>query len=265
MVGSTALSTRLDPEELRELLSEYHARVTEATARHGRFVARYMGDGVLAYFGWPTADESDAERAVRAGLAIIEAVRSTRSSARSRIRPGSRAMTRCRGNPRNLPPSWRREGVRRTVPLARMSRGRAPGIDIGVCLGLSLGPPAIAGVQSKRGGSSPTLQRICNLQGGRRLRGCRRCGRYRSAHGRRADSNSPRKTGAVSMASDVRTAADGNFAVSIYRMLDRARRCHARPLRSGTTACCGASPINSAVRFATASAAASNTASAEWT
>jgi Adenylate and Guanylate cyclase catalytic domain len=108
MVGSTALSTRLDPEELRELLSEYHARVTEATARHGRFVARYMGDGVLAYFGWPTADESDAERAVRAGLAIIEAVRSTRSSARSRIRPGSRAMTRCRGNPRNLPPSWRR-------------------------------------------------------------------------------------------------------------------------------------------------------------
>jgi class 3 adenylate cyclase/predicted ATPase len=73
LVGSTALSTRLDPEDLREIISAYHRRCAEVIVKHGGFVARYMGDGVLAYFGYPRADEDDAERAVRAGLALAGA------------------------------------------------------------------------------------------------------------------------------------------------------------------------------------------------
>jgi class 3 adenylate cyclase len=74
LVGSTALSARLDPEELREVIGAYHSCVAAAIERTGGFVAKYMGDGVLAYFGYPRADEHDAERAVRAGLALVEAV-----------------------------------------------------------------------------------------------------------------------------------------------------------------------------------------------
>src|SRR6266850_905751 len=74
IVGSTALSTRHDPEDLRELIGGYHRAVAETVGRFDGFVAKYMGDGVLIYFGYPHAHEDDAERAVRAGLAVIEAV-----------------------------------------------------------------------------------------------------------------------------------------------------------------------------------------------
>ncbi|MGY8668530.1 adenylate/guanylate cyclase domain-containing protein [Bradyrhizobium sp. UFLA05-109] len=74
LVGSTALSTTLDPEDLRSVIGAYHRCVAETVARFDGFVARYMGDGVLIYFGYPHAHEDDAERAVRAGLAIIEAI-----------------------------------------------------------------------------------------------------------------------------------------------------------------------------------------------
>jgi class 3 adenylate cyclase/predicted ATPase len=74
LVGSTALSTRHDPEDLRELIGEYHRAVSKTVGRFDGFVAKYMGDGVLIYFGYPQAHEDDAERAVRAGLAVIEAV-----------------------------------------------------------------------------------------------------------------------------------------------------------------------------------------------
>jgi class 3 adenylate cyclase len=74
LVGSTALSTRHDPEDLRELIGDYHHAVAETVGRFDGFVAKYMGDGVLIYFGYPQAHEDDAERAVRAGLAVIEAV-----------------------------------------------------------------------------------------------------------------------------------------------------------------------------------------------
>ena len=74
LVGSTALSTRLDPEDLRELIGDYHRAVADTVGRFDGFVAKYMGDGVLIYFGYPQAHEDDAERAVRAGLAVIEAV-----------------------------------------------------------------------------------------------------------------------------------------------------------------------------------------------
>ena len=74
LVGSTALSTRHDPEDLRELIGAYHGAVADTVGHFDGYVATYMGDGVLIYFGYPQAHEDDAERAVRAGLAVIEAV-----------------------------------------------------------------------------------------------------------------------------------------------------------------------------------------------
>jgi class 3 adenylate cyclase len=74
LVGSTALSARLDPEDLRGIIGAYHRCCTELVERNGGFVAKYMGDGVLAYFGYPQAHEHDAERAVRAALNLVEAV-----------------------------------------------------------------------------------------------------------------------------------------------------------------------------------------------
>src|SRR5947208_10834188 len=74
LVGSTALSSRLDPEDLREVIGAYHRAVAEIVAGFDGFVSRYMGDGVLIYFGYPQAHEDDAERAVRAGLGAIDAV-----------------------------------------------------------------------------------------------------------------------------------------------------------------------------------------------
>jgi class 3 adenylate cyclase/predicted ATPase len=74
LVGSTELSARLDPEDLREVIGAYHRTVAEAVAGFDGFVAKYMGDGVLVYFGYPQAHEDDAERAVRAGLGLIDAV-----------------------------------------------------------------------------------------------------------------------------------------------------------------------------------------------
>src|SRR6266496_3548142 len=74
LVGSTALSARMDPEDLREVISAYQRCVAETVRRFRGFVARYMGDGVLIYFGYPAAHEDDAELAVRSGLALIDAV-----------------------------------------------------------------------------------------------------------------------------------------------------------------------------------------------
>jgi hypothetical protein len=73
LVGSTALSARMDPEDLREVISAYQKCVAETVRRFKGFVAKYMGDGVLVYFGYPQAHEDDAERAVRAALELIEA------------------------------------------------------------------------------------------------------------------------------------------------------------------------------------------------
>ena len=74
LVGSTALSSRLDPEDLREVIRTYQACVATTIQQFDGFIARYVGDGVLIYFGWPEARETDAERAVRAGLAVAAAV-----------------------------------------------------------------------------------------------------------------------------------------------------------------------------------------------
>jgi len=74
LVGSTALAARLDPEDLREVIAAYHRAVADVVRSFEGFVAKYMGDGVLVYFGYPRAHEDDAERAVRAGLSVIGAV-----------------------------------------------------------------------------------------------------------------------------------------------------------------------------------------------
>jgi class 3 adenylate cyclase/predicted ATPase len=73
LVGSTALAARLDPEDMRGIIAAYHKCCASLIQRSGGFVAKYMGDGVLAYFGYPLAHEHDAELAVRAGLAIVDA------------------------------------------------------------------------------------------------------------------------------------------------------------------------------------------------
>src|SRR2546429_6433989 len=88
LVGSTALSARMDPEDLREVISAYQTCVAEAVRHFGGFVAKYMGDGVLVYFGYPQAHEDDAERAVRAGLELIAAVAGLRTCAPQQVRVG---------------------------------------------------------------------------------------------------------------------------------------------------------------------------------
>src|SRR5215472_1579272 len=88
LVGSTSLASRLDPEDLREIIGVYHRCVADAVTRFGGFVAKYMGDGVLVYFGHPQAHEDDAEQAVRAGLALVDAVRRLRASEPLRARVG---------------------------------------------------------------------------------------------------------------------------------------------------------------------------------
>src|SRR5271169_527528 len=88
LVGSTALSARMDPEDLREIISAYQKCVAETVQRFGGFVAKYMGDGVLVYFGYPQAHEDDAGRAVRAGLELINAVGGLKSSAPLQTRVG---------------------------------------------------------------------------------------------------------------------------------------------------------------------------------
>ena len=87
LVGSTALSARMDPEDLREVISAYQKCVAETVRRFGGFVAKYIGDGVLVYFGYPEAHEDDAEQAVRAGLELIAAVAGlkTRAALQTRI------------------------------------------------------------------------------------------------------------------------------------------------------------------------------------
>ena len=88
LVGSTALSARMDPEDLREVISAYQKCVAETVGRLGGFIAKFMGDGVLVYFGYPHAHEDDAERAVRAGLELVLAVGALKTQAPLQTRVG---------------------------------------------------------------------------------------------------------------------------------------------------------------------------------
>jgi class 3 adenylate cyclase len=73
-MGSTEIAARLDPEEWREVVAGYHRVAADAITTYGGHVAKFLGDGVMAYFGWPAAHDNDGERATRAGLAILDAV-----------------------------------------------------------------------------------------------------------------------------------------------------------------------------------------------
>ena len=97
LVGSTAMAAQLDPEEWRETVSEYHRMAAEAITRFGGHVVKYLGDGVMALFGWPAAHDNDAERAARAGLAIIDALAKLGAGYKGEIIRGMR--------------NWRRESA----------------------------------------------------------------------------------------------------------------------------------------------------------
>ena len=86
LVGSTAIAAQLDPEEWRETVDGYHRAAAEAITRFDGHVAKYLGDGVMAYFGWPAAHDNDAERAARAGLAILEAIAKLNQQSSSEVR-----------------------------------------------------------------------------------------------------------------------------------------------------------------------------------
>ena len=104
LVGSTALSAKLDPEDLHGVIGAYHRCCTDLVERNGGFVAKYMGDGVLAYFGYPGAHEDDAERAVRAGLAVVEAASKlvTAAGPPLHVRIGDRDRSGCGRRSRRL-------------------------------------------------------------------------------------------------------------------------------------------------------------------
>jgi class 3 adenylate cyclase len=74
LVGSTELAARLDPEEWRETVAAYHRAAAETVTRYGGYVAKYLGDGLMAFFGYPEAHDNDAERAARAGLVLLDAI-----------------------------------------------------------------------------------------------------------------------------------------------------------------------------------------------
>ena len=88
LVGSTTLAERLDPEDLRSLMQAYQRACGAVIERYAGHVAQYLGDGLMVYFGWPAAHENDAERAVRAGLEIIEAVKKVAAPAPLQVRVG---------------------------------------------------------------------------------------------------------------------------------------------------------------------------------
>jgi len=88
LVGSTAMSEKLDPEDLRDLMAAYQKACGSVVNRYDGHVAQYLGDGLMVYFGWPRAHEDDAQRAVRAGLEIIDAVKSVKAPSSLEVRIG---------------------------------------------------------------------------------------------------------------------------------------------------------------------------------
>jgi hypothetical protein len=124
LVGSTAMSARLDPEDMRAIIGAYHKRCASLIASNGGFVAKYMGDGVLAYFGYPQAHEHDAERAVRAGLAIVDAAPKLDTVAGPPLHVRVGIATGIRGR-RRSPGFWRVAGARHRRRHAESRRATA--------------------------------------------------------------------------------------------------------------------------------------------
>jgi hypothetical protein len=120
LVGCAALSARLDPEDMREIIGAYQGCCTDLITRAGGFVAKCMGDGVLAYFGYPEAHEDDAERAVGTGLALVEAVRklktATSAPLQARVGIATGLVVSATSSARVRPRSRRLWARRRTSP-----------------------------------------------------------------------------------------------------------------------------------------------------
>jgi class 3 adenylate cyclase len=125
LVGSTALSTRMDPEDLREVIAAYHKCAAETVRRFGGFVSQYLGDGVLVYFGYPQAHEDDAERAVWAGLQLIEAVAGLKTGALLQARIGIATGLVVVGDMTDAGGSWERGIIGETPNLAAHLQGSA--------------------------------------------------------------------------------------------------------------------------------------------
>ena len=155
LVGSTALSARLDPEDLREVIAAYHRAVAEIVAGFDGFVSRYMGDGVLIYFGYPQAHEDDAERAVRAGLGVDRRCRSPRCQIRQA--PSARRDRHRVGGRRR---SDRRRIGAGTIGRRRDAEPRRPAAS-----------PGRAGHGRHRRGHAPAGRRSLRVPRSRRRRG----------------------------------------------------------------------------------------------
>ena len=126
LVGSTALSARLDPEDLSGLIRSYQACVATTIARFDGFVARYVGDGVLIYFGYPQAHEDDAERAVRAALAVIAAIDEASTLSQSvRVRIGIATGLVVVGEPIGAGEARQQTAIGETPNLAARLQGLA--------------------------------------------------------------------------------------------------------------------------------------------
>ncbi len=127
LVGSTSLSTQLDVEDLRALIATYHRRCTEVVERNGGYVAKYMGDGLLVYFGYPLAHEHDAERAVRTGLELVGSVGElvTPAGRPLQIRVGIATGEVVVGDMIGAGASWERGVVGETPNLAARLQGIA--------------------------------------------------------------------------------------------------------------------------------------------
>ena len=125
LVGSTALSARMDPEDLREVIAAYHKCAAETVRRFGGFVSQYLGDGVLVYFGYPQAHEDDAERAVWAGLQLIEAVAGLKTGASLQARIGIATGLVVVGDMTDAGGSWERGIIGETPNLAARLQGIA--------------------------------------------------------------------------------------------------------------------------------------------
>ncbi|MGD0291783.1 MAG: adenylate/guanylate cyclase domain-containing protein [Candidatus Binataceae bacterium] len=128
LVGSTAIASRLDPEQWRETVAGYHRAAADAITRFDGHVAKYLGDGVMAYFGWPAAHDNDSERAARAGLAILDAIAKlnqqpghAKLSARVGIDSGTVVIAKGASNRQGR--EQRGGGLRRHPQYRRASRG----------------------------------------------------------------------------------------------------------------------------------------------
>jgi class 3 adenylate cyclase len=127
IVGSTELATRLDPEELRDVIATYQERERSIAEHFGGFVARYMGDGLLIYFGWPTAGENDAERAVHAALQIVgDLVPTSSIDRRLSVRIGIATGLVVVGGEIGRGPAYERAVIGQTPNLAARLQALAP-------------------------------------------------------------------------------------------------------------------------------------------